>query len=114
LLVSEDPDEAAAALVRLSRDQELWRRCSLQTRGLVVERFSAERSYARWKALIQSLPKPSASPHPLRPALFSTLPRPEPLLMETYRRGAPFGQRLGQRAATAIARLKQRIKQKGL
>ncbi len=66
LLVSDDPDDAAAALIRLARDPSLWHHCSAAARQLVVETYSAEKSYARWLALIESLQRRSAPRYPIQ------------------------------------------------
>lgn len=110
LLVSEDPGEAAEALVRISRDSDLWHRCSQKARGLVTERFSAERSYQLWKQLILSLQKPKTPLIRVGHCRIRSLPRPEPLLVESYRRGVPMGNQLRQKTSTSLARLKDRIR----
>jgi O-antigen biosynthesis protein len=56
-LIGSSPAELAAACVRLSRDDELWRRLSLSGRELVAERFSqAEVDLAAGRAFGVSRP----------------------------------------------------------
>lgn len=47
LLVSNDPAEAAAALVRLSSEPNFWQRCSTQTRALAEGGYGAEQCFER-------------------------------------------------------------------
>lgn len=53
LLVENDSAKAAAALVRLSRDPDLWRHCSTQARALVHAGYGAEHCFDRWFEVIQ-------------------------------------------------------------
>jgi colanic acid/amylovoran biosynthesis glycosyltransferase len=53
LLVANDPAEAAAALVRLSREPGLWQRCSNLSRVIVERSYSAEHGMALWLRAIQ-------------------------------------------------------------
>jgi|688.fasta_scaffold05340_13 colanic acid/amylovoran biosynthesis glycosyltransferase len=52
LLVQNDPAEAAAALVRLVREPELWLHCSSEARARVLNYYSAEHCFALWTRLI--------------------------------------------------------------
>jgi colanic acid/amylovoran biosynthesis glycosyltransferase len=52
LLVGNDPAEAAAALVRLSREPDLWQRCSTQSQALVEAGYGADQCFERWLELI--------------------------------------------------------------
>lgn len=77
LLVSNDPVEAAAALVRLSREPELWQRCSTQSRALVEGGYGAEQCFGLWKKLINQH-QLSATVH-------------QPISTNSLRRELPFG-----------------------
>ncbi|MFM7642893.1 MAG: glycosyltransferase family 4 protein, partial [Cyanobium sp.] len=66
LLVGNDPAEAASALVRLSRDPNLWQRCSAQSRALVEEGYSAALCLERWLAVIEQQRGPARPPFPIR------------------------------------------------
>jgi glycosyltransferase involved in cell wall biosynthesis len=53
LIVNNEPEEAAAALVRLAEDPDLWNRCSAASRSLVAQDYSAQQSFCRWNLLIE-------------------------------------------------------------
>lgn len=53
LLVENDPARAAAALVRLSLDPDLWQHCSTQARALVQAGYGADQCFERWFDVIQ-------------------------------------------------------------
>jgi colanic acid/amylovoran biosynthesis glycosyltransferase len=53
LLVENDSVRAAAALVRLSRDPDLWHHCSTQARTLVQVGYGAEQCFERWFEVMQ-------------------------------------------------------------
>jgi colanic acid/amylovoran biosynthesis glycosyltransferase len=53
LLVANDSEEAAAALLRLSNEPDLWQHCSVQCRSLVENGYSSDHSFDRWERLIQ-------------------------------------------------------------
>lgn len=53
LLVGNDPAEAAAALVRLSNDPDLWERCSSQARALMQVSYCAGYCFERWLHFFQ-------------------------------------------------------------
>lgn len=53
LLVENDPARASSALVRLSRDPDLWLHCSIQARALVQAGYGAEQCFERWFDVIQ-------------------------------------------------------------
>jgi len=51
--VSDDPDEAANALLNLAGDQALGQRCSKAAKALVEERFNSDRCHRKWLELLQ-------------------------------------------------------------
>ena len=53
LLVVIDPAEAAAALVRLSLEPDLWQGCSTQSRALDEACFGADQCFELWLGLIE-------------------------------------------------------------
>jgi len=52
MLVGNDPAEAAAELVRLSREPVLWQSCSIQSRALVGAGYGEDHCFDRWLELI--------------------------------------------------------------
>ena len=65
LMVGNKPAEAAVAVVRLSRDPDLWQRCSIQSRALVEGGYGAVQCFERWLALIEQQRGPAHPPFPI-------------------------------------------------
>lgn len=75
LLVANDPADAAAALIRLSQNPDLWQNCSRNGCSLVEASYSAEQCYAQWMKLIQQQHGSSKPQFPINDAnLTRTLP----------------------------------------
>ena len=55
LLIDEQPENAAAAILELADDQSLWTRCSRGAKKLVEDHFNEDRSYSKWVALLDLL-----------------------------------------------------------
>lgn len=111
LLVGEDPEEAASALLRLAEDPALWRRCSAASRQLVEERFQRDLSHRQWLALLQDLGRGAAPRYPipnLQGVRLSQLAAP---LLAPYRRPAPWQSGwLSAAVATQSARFKASLR----
>jgi colanic acid/amylovoran biosynthesis glycosyltransferase len=90
LLVSDDPEAAAAALIRLAGDPSLWRHCSNAARQLVVERYSESKSYASWLQLIQDLDQRSSPIYPIQFRNQIHLRHLDPLLHAPYQSTTGF------------------------
>jgi colanic acid/amylovoran biosynthesis glycosyltransferase len=85
LLVGNDPAEAAAALVRLSRDPDLWQRCSTQTRALVEGGYGADQCFERWLGVMEQQRGPAHPPFPIRTTdLRRLLPLADPRFQSQY------------------------------
>jgi glycosyltransferase involved in cell wall biosynthesis len=109
LLVSDDPRQAAVALLELAGDPVLWQRCSEASRALVKERFSSEQCHSQWLDLLQSLKLQSSPHYPIRGWQGVWVSN---RLKSSYRRGMPEGlRRLRKKLSTRIALLKGRVKQ---
>jgi glycosyltransferase involved in cell wall biosynthesis len=112
LLVSDDPDQAAAAIRALAEDPALWQRCSVASRLLVQERFSSDHCHRQWLALVRELQATAKPIYPiagLNGVRFSKL---SPLLKAGYRRRRPWESlRLRQRFFTRLAKLKGLVKE---
>jgi len=112
LLVSDDPEQAAAALTALAEDPALWQRCSTASRQLVEVRFSSDHCHRQWLALVRELQATSKPTYPiagLHGVRFSKL---SPLLKAGYRRRRPWESlRLRQRLSTRLAKLKGLMKE---
>jgi glycosyltransferase involved in cell wall biosynthesis len=114
LLVSDDPADAARALLRLADDPDLWRRCSAAARHLVAQQYSADGSYRQWRHLLEGLDRQfhtaPASPYPIDSRRIDSLRRLEPSFHQDYVRPGSPSISLRQILRTAIARGKHRIK----
>lgn len=114
LLVSEDPDEAAAALGRLADDPDLWRRCSTAARELVSSHYNADASYLLWRRLLEELDQQGkaapSSPYPIACRRIDGLGRIPPSFHQEYRAPQSRSAALRQALRTAVARAKHRIK----
>jgi colanic acid/amylovoran biosynthesis glycosyltransferase len=112
LLVCDDPDQAAAALASLAKDQVRWQRCSKAARNLVRESYNEARSNQLWMELLLTLQKRSRLVDPIQGFQGVRLSRLSPLLTAPYRnrRAWPMSRwRHHWPAVTAI--LKGRLKQ---
>lgn len=76
-MVANDPVDAAAALVRLSGEPELWQYCSGKARSAVETSFSADTYFEQWLEVIKQ--------HPWIPRQRS------PLTSANMRQVLPFG-----------------------
>jgi colanic acid/amylovoran biosynthesis glycosyltransferase len=111
LLVSDDPEQAAAALGSLADDPALWQRCSAASRQLVEERFSSDHCHRQWLALVRQLQATSKPHFPIKGLNGVRLYKLSPLLMAGYERSLPWESlRLRQRFATRVAKLKGLVK----
>lgn len=114
LLVSEDPEEAAAALGRLADDPALWRRCSTAARELVSGHYNADASYLLWRRLLEELDQQGraapSSPYPIPCRRIEGLRGIPPSFHQEYRAPQSRSAALRQALRTAVARAKHRIK----
>jgi colanic acid/amylovoran biosynthesis glycosyltransferase len=87
LLVSNDPAQAASALVRLCRDPHLWQRFSTQTRALVEAGYGADQCFERWLGVMEQQRGPTHPPFPIRTTdLRGLLPLADPRFRSQYLR----------------------------
>ncbi len=114
LLVSEDPAEAALALLRLADDPDLWQRCSTAARDLVAQHYSADSSYALWRQLLEGLDQPfnpvATNPYPIDSRWIDSLRRIAPSFHQEYNQPRARTTTLRQALRTTIAQTKHRIK----
>jgi len=111
LLVGEDPEEAATALLRLAQDPALWERCSQGARQLVAERFSRDNCHRQWLELLTNLAAPGAPRYPIRRLQGVRLGQLSAPLLAPYQRPGPWRTlAIGPALATGSARLKAAIK----
>jgi glycosyltransferase involved in cell wall biosynthesis len=114
LLVSEDPEDAARALVRLASDPVLWDHCSSAARERVQARYSAESSYRQWRQLLEALaqgrPAGAPDPYPIGTHRIASLQGVDPILQAPYRRRSVLRAGVRQWLNTSLARAKHRIR----
>ena len=85
LLVGNDPAEAAAALLRLSHEPDLWQRCSTQSRALVEAGYGADQCFERWLGVMEQQRRPERPPFPIRTTdLRRLLPIADPRFQSQY------------------------------
>jgi glycosyltransferase involved in cell wall biosynthesis len=74
LLVSDDPTEAAAAILRLAQDPQLWLHCSSASRDLVRRSYGQPQTLQQWNNLIKDLQARSTPQYPIQqpPLPFTT------------------------------------------
>jgi glycosyltransferase involved in cell wall biosynthesis len=112
LLVSDDPEEAAAALGSLVADPQLWQRCSAASRKLVEERFSSDHCHGQWLALLHQLQAASKPSYPIRGLHGVRLSKLSPLMKAGYRRRGLWNSlQLRQRLSTRLAKVKGLVKE---
>ena len=112
LLVSDDPDEAAAALGALADNPGLWQSCSAASRQLVEERFSSDHCHGQWLALVRQLQATGKPTYPIEGLHGVRLSKLSPLLKAGYRRPRDWDSlQLRQRLSTRLAKLKGLLKQ---
>lgn len=108
LVVSDDPQQAAAALLELAGDPVLWQRCSDGSRALVLESFTSEHCHGQWLDLLHDLKLKSSPRYPIRGWQGVWVSN---RLKSSYRRGTTERlKRLRQKLTTRIALLKARMK----
>jgi hypothetical protein len=108
LLVGNDPAEAAAGLVRLSRGPELWQRCSVQSRALVEAGYGADQCFERWLGVIEQQRRLARPRFPIRSTdLRRLLPLADPRFQSHYPPPPPVWSRLHPRRV--LGRLRRGI-----
>lgn len=55
ILLADTPDEFAAMIERLLKDHDLWQRLSAAGRDLVVEHYSADRTYRQYRDILAAV-----------------------------------------------------------
>ncbi len=110
-LVSDSPDEAAAALALLAKDPALWKTCSDQARELVSTVYSDEISNDKCLNLLRQLQKLCSISYPIKDRRSVNLARLSPVIKAPYHKVRPFQSfRFHDRYATAMAQLKGWLK----
>jgi len=111
LLVSDNPEEAAAALLYLAENPVLWERCSSAARQLVSERFSSEQCHRNWLELLRQMQSNSSPAYPIRRLHGVRLGALSPLMLEPYKKPSPWQRlRMRQRLSTILAKMKRIVK----
>jgi glycosyltransferase involved in cell wall biosynthesis len=111
LLVSENPDQAAEALIRLANEEDLWRFCSQNARKLIMNSFNSMGCFQDWTDLVQNLHERSNPAYPiqLNPVLMQDL---HPILHARYPSNVGIAKGQREKIKTAVAILKAKIRSK--
>ena len=109
LLVSDSCDQAAAALVRLSNEPDLWNHCSENSIEHILNSYERNHCFKAWDQTIQTLHLQSHATYPLRfnASLLRDLP---PILSKRYPRQYGPKEILAEKFNTASARFKAKIR----
>ena len=97
-LVGNDPAAAAATLVRLSRDPDLWQHCSTQSRALVEAGYAADQCFLHWLRVLEQHRCPVPPTFPIRTTdLRRLLPFADPRFQSQYLQAPSHWSRLHPR-----------------
>jgi colanic acid/amylovoran biosynthesis glycosyltransferase len=111
LLVTEHPDQAAAAIGALARDPLLWNHCSSQARDLVKQTFHEDLCCENWYALLNQLCQRSTVQYPISGLDGVKLSKLSPFVQGShYQEHFWRSRKLRQRFDTTLAILKGRMK----
>jgi colanic acid/amylovoran biosynthesis glycosyltransferase len=106
ILVGDDPNEAASAILRLANDSTLWQRCSEGARELVIRKYSSEQSYNQWQEFLAELSRDTSRSYPIKATSGIILRRLHPDLYNPYRRNPRLREIVKQHYFTRVAQLK--------
>jgi glycosyltransferase involved in cell wall biosynthesis len=111
LLVSDDPAEAAAAILRLAQDGQLWRHCSSASRDLVRRAYGQPQTLQQWNSLINDLQATSTPQYPIQQPLLPITSKLKAASIDFLWKLPQRKQHLAQECRLRIAQLKHRLKQ---
>lgn len=111
LLVSDDPTEAAAAILRLAQDPQLWRHCSSASRDLVRRSYGQPQTLQQWNNLINDLQARSTPQYPIQQPPLSITTKLMAASIDFRWKLPHRKQRLAQECRLRIAQFKHRLKQ---
>ncbi|TWU21217.1 alpha-1,4-N-acetyl-D-galactosaminyltransferase [Novipirellula galeiformis] len=66
LLTSDDPDDAATQLIRLSSDAPLWQNCSTNAKRLISDEYHDDACFRKWETVLAVAMSSSVSPPSIR------------------------------------------------
>lgn len=104
LVVNDQPESAATAILRLASDSALWEKCSRNAKTLVDSRFSEDQCHLRWEALLGDLCESSCIQYPVAMPKKLQIGKLSPLLVHRYPKPLSLGRRILWRAASATKR----------
>ena len=111
LLVSDDPTEAAAAILRLAQNSQLWRHCSSGSRDLVRRAYGQPQTLQQWNNLINDLQATSTPQYPIQQPLLPITTKFQAASINFLWKLPQRKQHLAQGCRLRIAQLKHRLKQ---
>ena len=90
LVVDNNPESTADAIISLARDEALWRTCSQGARTLIRENYADEDSYRKWRSVLERLERTSVASYPLEIPARLNVPSDHPLLGRGYPANPPY------------------------
>ncbi len=111
LLVSDDPTQAAAAILRLEQDPQLWRHCSSASRDLVRRAYGQPQTLQQWINLIKDLQATSTPQYPIQKQLLPITTKLKATSIDFEWKLLEQRKRLVQEYRLRIAQFKHRLKQ---
>jgi colanic acid/amylovoran biosynthesis glycosyltransferase len=106
LLVSDKPEQAALAIVRLANNPSLWSQYSNASKALVAQNYSEDICYQRWLSAIDLLSDRCTVRYPIPITRKILLPPLHPSLIGRDRRKPS----LTNRAKAKLSRIKDKVK----
>jgi glycosyltransferase involved in cell wall biosynthesis len=111
LLVSDDPTHAAAAILRLEQDLQLWRHCSSASLDLVRRAYGQPQTLQQWNNLINDLEATSTPQYPIQQPLLPITGKLKAASIDFLWKLPQRKQHLAQECRLRIAQFKHRLKQ---
>ncbi len=105
LLVDDNPETAARAIVSLANRPKLWQQCSEASKKLIEDTYSEDVCYEKWLKVIQKLGERSSINYPIRIPKHISLPPVHPQLEKRDCRQPSFKQKMNLQ----VNRIKNRL-----
>jgi len=110
LLVDDTPENAAAAIIELANQPDLWSKCSGAAKHLVTDQYSEDACYQRWLQVIDELCRRSNVTYPIPIPRKIELPAIYPELLEGHRHKPPLHNRVFAHSKQRIVQQLRRMK----
>jgi colanic acid/amylovoran biosynthesis glycosyltransferase len=111
LLVSDEPSEAAEAILRLASDSQLWHQCSHGCQEMIKRKYLLSQTTSLWRDLINSLATQSTSTYPIKYFLLPVMASITGKRIHSKWKSLAHPQNRARCLDTSVAMIKYRIKQ---